>query len=225
MIRQLAFDLPHQEAFSREDFFVSPANAIALATVDTWQTWPLGKLLLIGPAGSGKSHIAHIWAQETGGTIISARRLAQADLPDLAASPYVAVEDAHEVAGMRAAETALFHLHNMVVPQGRLLITAQTPARDWGIVLPDLRSRMDAAHVARIGAPDDALLSAVLIKLFADRQISVSPTLIPYIVGRMERTISAARRLVNRLDSLSLALGKPVTRALTASLLDSLEDE
>lgn len=225
MIRQLAFDLPHQEAFSREDFFISPANAIALATVDDWQNWPFGKLLLIGPPGSGKSHIAHIWAHDAGAAILSARRLAQADLPRLASSGQVVIEDAHEVAGIRAAETALFHLHNMVLPSGRLLLTANAPARDWGIDLPDLRSRIDAALIARMDAPDDALLSAALVKLFSDRQLAVPPALIPYIVERMERSISFARRLVHRLDSLSLALGKPITRNLTSSLLDSLEDE
>lgn len=219
MIRQLAFDLPAREAWRREDYFLSPANATALAAVDDWRNWPGGKLLLTGPQGSGKTHLARLWASETGAAVLPAADLAEADLPALSAHGAVAVEDAEAAAGHPQREAAFFHLHNLVTQAGHLLVTAQHPPRDWGLRLPDLASRLQAAPVARIDAPDDALLSAVLIKLFADRQITVPPALIPYLLARMERSIAAARDLVARLDAHALAAARPITRQLAADVL------
>lgn len=220
MTRQLAFDLPAREAFRREDFFISPANATALAAIDGWKGWPGGKMLLVGPKGSGKTHLARLWAAEAGAAVIAGADLADADLPGLSAHGAVAVEDAEAVAGHAGAEAAFFHLHNLVVQAGHLLVTAATPPRDWGLRLPDLASRLQAAPVSRLEAPDDALLSAVLIKLFSDRQISVPPNLIPYLVLRIERSIDAARALVAALDARALAEGRPITRQLAADVLD-----
>jgi chromosomal replication initiation ATPase DnaA len=221
VIRQLAFDLPARQAYRREDFFVSPANATALAAIDAWHGWPGGKMLLVGPQGSGKTHLARLWAQETRAACLPATDLSTADLPALSAHGAVAIEDAEAAAGHPGAEAAFFHLHNLVTQSGHLLVTAATPPRDWGLALPDLASRLQAAPVTRIEAPDDALLSAVLIKLFADRQITVPPTLIPYLVQRMERSIAAAGDLVARLDAHALAAGRPVTRQLAARVLDT----
>ena len=220
MTRQLVFDLPSPEAMTRDAFFVSPSNALALQTLDDWPNWPGGKLLLIGPEGAGKTHLAHVWAEASAATILSAARLDEADLAALAGRAVV-VEDAHRVGGH---EALLFHLHNLVTPGGALLLTAATPPRDWGLRLPDLLSRMQAAQVARLEAPDDALLSAVLVKLFADRQVAVSPNLIPFLVSRMPRSVGAARALVAALDAHALALGRPVTRALAGEVLDRLEN-
>jgi len=216
----MAFALPLPAALRREDFFVSPANAVALAAVDGWRGWPGGKLMLTGPQGSGKTHLAQLWAAESGAALVAGADLAGADIPALSAQGAVAVEDAEAVAGHPEAEAALFHLHNVVVQRGQLLLTAATPPRDWGLGLPDLASRMQAAPVARLEAPDDALLSAVLIKLFADRQITVLPALIPYLVARMERSLSAARGLVAALDARALAEGRAVTVRLAADVLD-----
>lgn len=221
MIRQLAFDLPAREAWRREDFFPSPANAAALAAVDDWRNWPGGKLVLTGPKGSGKTHLARLWAAEAGAALLPAADLATADLPALSSHGAVAVEDAETAAGNPQAEAAFFHLHNLVTQSGHLLVTASLPPRDWGLALPDLASRLQAAALARIEAPDDALLSAVLIKLFADRQITVPPALIPYLVARMERSIDAARAVVAALDARALAEGRPITRQLAADLLGS----
>lgn len=218
MSRQLAFDLPSGEAFRRADFYASPANAQALAAVEAWQDWPGGKLVLVGPEGAGKTHLAHIWATLAGAEVISAAKLLDADLHDLAQAP-VAVEDADAIAGDAQAEVALFHLHNLLNGRG-LLVTAASPPRDWRLGLPDLLSRMQAASVAQLQVPDDMLLSAVLIKLFADRQIVVPPNLIPYLVSRMDRSIAAAREWVKFLDARALAQGRPVTRALAAEVLD-----
>jgi chromosomal replication initiation ATPase DnaA len=219
--RQLAFDLPVGEAYRRADFFISPANAEALSCVEAWRDWPAGKMLLIGPIGAGKTHLAHLWAETAGAKIIAARNLLGYDLPMLARSP-VAVEDADLIAQNREAETALFHLHNLMAAQGQgLLVTAASPPRDWGLCLPDLKSRLQAASLVSLAPPDDALLSAVLVKLFADRQITVPPNLISFLILRMDRSIAAARDLVAILDARALAMGRPVTRTLAAEVLDS----
>lgn len=221
--RQMAFDLGSSESLTREAFFASPANALALATVDGWQTWPGRRLLLTGPSGAGKTHLAQVWAAETGALILPGEALAALDPTTLPLR--LVVEDADEQAGLPAHEEALFHLVNrMVAAGGHLLLTARTSPRDWGLGLPDLLSRLQATAIARLEAPDDALLSAVLVKLFADRQIAVPPNLIPYLASRMERSIAAARQLVAGLDARALALGRPVTRALAAELLDSAEE-
>lgn len=218
--RQMAFDLGAQETYARADFFPSPSNAQAWVTVEDWQNWPLGRMLLIGPAGAGKTHLTHIWATSTGAQIIPARDIAALD--PTALPPTIAIEDADEAAGLPASEEALFHLMNHLHNSGgRLLVTAKTPPRDWGLGLPDLLSRLQAMPISQLAPPDDALLSAVLVKLFADRQITVPPNLIPYLASRMERSIAAARHLVAALDARALALGRPVTRALAAELLDS----
>jgi chromosomal replication initiation ATPase DnaA len=223
VIRQLAFDLPAAEAFGRSDFFVSPANAAALGMIDLWQLWPGGMLMLVGPEGAGKTHLARIWAAEAEGAhLLPAVHLAACDLPALIANGALAVEDADRIAGDPSAETALFHLFNMARAAGtRLLITARQPPRDWGLQLPDLSSRLQSLTLTRLAAPDDALLSAVLAKLFADRQVTVPPTLIAYLVPRMERSIDAARRLVADLDARALSRGGPVTRADAAALFDA----
>lgn len=219
MARQLTFDLPVRPALGREDFFVSPANALALAALDAAADWPQGKMLLIGPEGAGKSHLAQVWAGAESARVVAAAELAALPLPDPA--PLV-VEDADRIAGDRAAEVALFHLHNhMLSGRARLLITARAAPRSWGLTLPDLASRMEATASAQLLPPDDALLAAVLVKLFADRQIAVAPALIPWLVQRMDRSFAAARRLVAELDARSLARGGPVTRALAAEILDS----
>ncbi len=225
MSRQLAFDLPLNETMTRAEFFVSPANALAMAAVDGWRGWPGGKMLVIGPMGSGKTHLAQIWADQAGAQVVPGAGLAARDLPALAAVGAVAVEDAEAVAGVAADEAALFHLHNLLAGAGALLLTAATPPRDWGLALPDLLSRMQAAPVTRLEAPDDALLQAVLVKLFADRQVAVPPNLIPYLVARMPRSIGAARAVVAALDAASLAQGRAVTRALAAQVLDLDEAE
>lgn len=222
MPRQLVLDLPVRPALGRGDFFVSPANRLALAQVESDASWPQGKLVLAGPGGSGKTHLVHVWAHDTGARIVDAAGIAGADLADLARAPRIAVEDADRIAGDRAAETALFHLHNLIAAAGgRLLVTARSAPLHWRLGLPDLESRLGAAAVARIDAPDDALLAAILVKLFADRQLAVPPALVPWLVRRMERSTAAARDLVGAIDSRALAEARPITRGLVAEVLDS----
>ncbi len=223
MTRQLILDLPVRPALGRDDFFVSPANARALAVLDAPQSWPQGKLLLIGPPGAGKSHLAAVWAAKFGAAVVQARDLAEATVPGFARQAAIAVEDAQRIAGLPELETALFHLHNLCLASGgHLLLTAGQPVKAWGLQLADLTSRLQATAVARLEAPDDALLAAVLVKLFADRQVSVAPPLIAYLVARIERSFASARQLVAALDARALAQGRPINRSLAAEVLDSL---
>jgi len=222
MTEQMAFDLPVRSATGREDFFVSPSNAVAVAQIEAWRDWPQRKLVLVGPEGAGKTHLAHVWAAASGAEIIAAADLPGAGIEALAAHGAVAVEDADQIAGDRAAEEALFHLHNLILAEGgALMLTARTAPRQWPLVLPDLRSRLEATASATLEAPDDALLAAVLVKLFADRQIAVPPRLISYLVGRMDRSFAAAQALVADLDRRALETGRKISERLAAELLDN----
>ncbi|MCO8145759.1 chromosomal replication initiator DnaA [Rhodovulum tesquicola] len=221
MARQLILDLPVRPARGRAAFFVAPANEIAVAQIEDWRAWPGGKLVLIGPEGSGKTHLANVWAELTGAPVRYAADLPAADLPALAETGAVAVEDADRIGGDRTAETALFHLHNLLAASGgALLVTARGPARDWGLGLPDLASRMQAAATAHLDPPDDALLAAVLVKLFADRQLAVKPDLIGYLVDRMERSFAAAAETVAAIDREALATGHRPGLRLARTVLD-----
>lgn len=222
MSGQLTFDLPLTQAWQRDAFLVTSATAAALAAVDSWQTWANGRLLLVGPCGAGKTHLAHIWAEMAQALWVNPADLL-AQLPQIAPNACVILDDAHHVTGR--AEEALFHLFNRLGPEGRLLLTAPTAPRDWGLALPDLLSRLQAMPMARLEPPDDALLAGVLVKLFADRQITAEARLIPYLLPRMERSIAAAQALVMALDAKSLATQRPVTRALAAEVLDTTAPE
>jgi len=220
MPRQLSFDLPARETRERGDFFVSQANAAAVAAIEGWRDWPARKLVLAGPEGAGKTHLAHVWAAQSGAVIVPARTLARADIAALARAP-VAVEDCAAMAGDDAFETALFHLHNLALAEGRsLLLTATEPPGRWPLVLPDLASRLQATPMVAIAPPDDALLAAVLIKLFADRQLSPRPATVPYLARRIERSFVAARAIVARLDAAAMEQKRAITPALARTLLD-----
>ncbi len=222
MPRQLRFDLPARPALGREDFFVSPANAAAVGMIEGWQGWSGRKLLLTGPSGAGKSHLVQVWAGLAAAKVVAAQDLTSADIPDLA-TRNIAVEDAQAIAGDRAAEEALFHLHNLALAEGQsLLLTADAPPQRWGLVLPDLASRMQGTTLVALEAPDDDLLAAVLMKLFADRQLSPAPDTIPYLVPRMARSFDAARRVVTALDDAALESGRAINRTLARHVLDKL---
>ncbi len=224
MAHQLSFDLPAKTALGREDFYVSPANALAVAMISA-TTWPGGKLTLSGPAGSGKTHLVHVWAAETGARILQATTLTEAAIPDLATGP-VAIEDVPDIAGDAEREALLFHLHNLALAQGQaLLFTGRGASSGWGLALPDLASRIAAAHHVAMEPPDDALLCAVLAKLFADRQLNPKPDVIPYLARHMDRSFEAAARIVARLDSVGLAEKREISRALAIDLLNRDSDD
>jgi chromosomal replication initiation ATPase DnaA len=214
--RQLTLDLPVRTARGRADFYVSPANAAAVAATEA-ALWPNGRLVIAGPEGSGKTHLAHVWAARAEAPVHPARD------PGQGSAAVLVVEDLDTIAGDRAAEEALFHRLNAVAGAGgRVLMTARTPPAQMALALPDLASRLTASGLARIDRPDDALLSSVLVKLFADRQLSVPPDLIAYLVTRMPRSLADAGRVVAALDAASLAEGRAITRPFAAQVLDRL---
>jgi len=214
--RQLALALPHAESFAREDFLAGVSNKAALGLIERWPDWPDRMLALVGPEGAGKSHLAAIWAEIAGARRVSARALGETGLMGALATGALVVEDA----SARLDERALFHLLNLVrQEEAFVLITAQTAPASWRVELPDLASRLRAVPVVELSAPDDALLRAVLVKLFADRQLAVDESLIGYLATRIERSFAGARAAVEELDREALRLKRPVTRALAAELL------
>ena len=221
MARQLTFDLPVRTARGRADFFVSAANAQAVARLDATEAWPNSKLALTGPAGAGKSHLAHVWAEAEGGRVIDARDLASCDIGGLAGP--VAVDRIDEVPLGDEAETALFHLHNHLAQEGlRLLLIGRDPPARWPLRLPDLKSRVLGTDVVSIDQPDDALLAAMFVKLFADRQVQVAPAVVPWLVTRCERSFDAAQGLVAALDAAALTEKRPITQPLARRVLDKM---
>ena len=217
--RQLILPLPVREALGREDYYVSRSNGLAVALLDDWANWPNGKMILVGPRGAGKTHLAHVWAKETGAVIVPAHDLPGADIPALARTP-VCVEDADRIAADRPAEESLFHLHNLALAEGRaLLLTASAPPRQWGLTLPDLRSRMEASQTATLPDPDDDLLGAVIAKTLNDRGCLPAPEVIPYLVRHMPRSFGAAQALVDALDAQAMGRPKGITRALARDVL------
>jgi len=221
MAEQLTFDLPAKPALGREDFFVSDANAVAVATLEGWADWPQRKMALAGEAGAGKTHLAHVWATAANAQVINANSLSELDVAAVAAGSVV-IEDADRIAGDNVLEKQLFHLHNLLLAQGHsLLLTGRVAPAQWPIALPDLKSRLQGTAVAALAPPDDALLSAVMLKLFADRQLQISPNLLPFLLRRIDRSFAAARATVQALDRAALAQGRPVTRILAAGVLDN----
>src|ERR1700722_12418430 len=215
--RQLALALDHAVSFAREDFLSGPSNATALALLDGWPDWPARAVVLIGPEGSGKSPLGAIWGLGAGARFLAARALGEASLPAELATGALVVED---IAAGAFDERALFHLLNLAREErAYLLLTARTAPAGWVVGIPDLASRLKALPAVVVTAPDDALLRAVLVKLFADRQLAVDESLIGYVAMRIERSLAAARAVVARLDQEAMRQKRPLTRALAAEMM------
>jgi len=215
--RQLAFALPHAESLSRDNFLEGPANAAGVALVESWPDWPNRVMLLVGPEGSGKSHLAAIWAEQAGARSTSAHALTPTEVPGALATGALVVED---LKSAEFDERALFHLLNLAREDAAsVLITARAPPAAIEIELRDLRSRLRAIPAVTLLPPDDQLFRALIIKFCADRQMSVDEAVVSFLATRIERSFVAARQAVGLLDSEALRLGRPVTRALAAELL------
>ncbi len=218
-LQQLTFDLPPRVSLGPEDFFVSDANAQAFAMVTDPDRWPDGKLALVGPQGSGKSHLARVFAQQNSATVLQAADLGPEFRLDVVTN--LVIEDVHTLPP--DAEEPLFHLHNFLRNGGRLLLTATHPPSRWPLSMPDLASRMQATTVTQIGDPDDKLLLAVLLKQFQDRQIAPPPDVPPYIAARLERSFAAVADIVDRLDRMALTEGRKISVRMVARLLDTID--
>lgn len=225
--RQFVLPLPHGLSFAREDFLAAPSNAAALALIESWPDWPAPLMLLSGPEGAGKSHLAAIFAARTGGVLIEGARLGALDPEAATSAPALALDDAE--AGLGAglgAEAIFFHLLNFARARGvAILMTAKAAPSLWGVRTPDLLSRLRLAPLVEIAPPEPPLIEAALTKMFADRQLAVEPSLIAYIARRLDRSLGAARTLVDALDTEALAQGAKVTRAMAAALLSAAEPD
>jgi chromosomal replication initiation ATPase DnaA len=215
--RQLAFVLPHDESLTRDNFLEGPANEAALALIEAWPEWPGRTMWLAGPEGAGKSHLAAIWAETSGARITAAHALTPANVPDALATGALVVED------LRAGdvdERALFHLLNLAREEAAfVLITARELPTIFEIELKDLRSRLRALPVVSVLPPDDQLFRALIVKLCADRQLTVDEAVVSYLANRIERSYAAARDTVALLDREALRLGRPITRSFAAEIL------
>jgi chromosomal replication initiation ATPase DnaA len=218
--RQLALELPLAPGLGREDFFVSGSNEKAYAMIERWPAWPDPVLILLGPAGSGKTHLGAIWAATAMAEIRSAESLAEADIEALARSGPLLLEDM-EAAGR--AQTELFHLINLMRERGAaLVLTAKRPPDAWGLDIADLLSRLRLAPCVEIGAPDDALMRAVLVKLLIDRQLIVDIRVVDYAALRLDRSLEAARRFIDALDKEALSRKSRITRRMAVDVLRSV---
>jgi chromosomal replication initiation ATPase DnaA len=209
--------LPHAESLTRDNFLEGPANAAGLALVNGWPDWPNRIMLLVGPEGSGKSHLAAIWAEEAGARSTAAHALTAVAVPGALATGALVVED---LKSSDFDERALFHLINLArEDEAFVLITARLPPSAFEIDLRDLRSRLRAVPAVSLLPPDDQLFRALIVKFCADRQLTVDETVVSYLATRIERSYAAVRQAVEFLDAEALRLGRPVTRALAAELL------
>lgn len=218
---QLPLNLGFRPALGRADFLIAPCNAAAIAWIDRWPEWPAPAFALWGPAASGKTHLLEVWRARSHAVAIAPQALSSTTLPQLlGAARAAAIDDAQS-----ADEEALLHLYNVLAErQGHLLLAAREPPARWTIRLADLRSRLLAAPAVAVEAPDDALLGAVLVKLFADRQLRISEDLIAYLLPRIERSFAAAQAIVAALDAAALAGQRAITVRLARDILNRDRD-
>ena len=213
--RQLALALDHAESYAREDFLSGSGNEDALKLIECWPDWPANAIALIGPEGSGKTHLASIWAAAAGARVVSARALTEAALRPALATGALVVEDA----AATMDERALFHLINLAREEDAfLLFTARSVPSIWPVVIPDVVSRLRALPVVTLQAPDDAMLRGVIVKLAVDRQLTLDEGVVRYLSTHIERSYAAARSAVIALDKEALRQGRPPSRALAAEM-------
>ncbi len=215
--RQLLLDLPHRPALGREDFLVTGSNSAAVSLVDEWPQWPSYGAVLVGPQGSGKTHLAHVWQASSKAKIVSLADLQTDVVANLLADNALVLEDAvpHPF-----DQTGLFHaLNHARQNRGHILITSTSEPSAWAVTLPDLASRLAALPVVTILPPDDTLLRGVLVKLFADRQINIDESLVSFVLARIPRSLHAAQRLVADVDRQALETKAEVTRPFVAKVM------
>lgn len=215
---QITLALPIEPSISRDDLLESPSNQLAVDLVDCWPDWPSNIVVLAGPVGSGKTHLAKVWANISDAELIAMDALP--DHPDLAKSSNIVLEDA---GNSKLDEEALFHTINQArAHKNFLMITSRSFPSSWAVELPDLASRLKLAHIVELHEPDDGLLSGLMFKLFADRQLVVSPSVIEYLVARMERSMEVAGSLVEWLDREALSRHRKINRAMASEALQAL---
>jgi chromosomal replication initiation ATPase DnaA len=218
---QLIFPFENRVAHGVEDFLVATGNRAAVGWIDRWPDWPFNTLMVVGPAGSGKTHLAALWRARSGATPIDLDNFEIEHMAAVTAGGRpILVEDCDRAVGDGQAERGLLRLYNLVrAAGGQLLLTARRPSSEWQLALPDLKSRLNSAMVAQIDAPDDALLSAIAVKLFADRQVTVGEGVISFLLNRGERTATGVARAVDALDKAGIALKRAITVPMARAVL------
>ncbi len=212
--RQLALALNHAESYARDDFLRGPCNETALALIESWPDWPANAVALVGPEGSGKSHLATIWALAAGARVISGRSIIETGLLSALATGALVVEDAAQT-----DERVLFHLINLAREENAfLLLTGRSPPSRWSVHTPNLISRLRALPVVTLDVPDEDMLRGLIVKLAADRQLALDDAVVRYLSTHVERSFAAARTALIALDNEALRRGRPPTRALAAEM-------
>lgn len=226
-VEQIPFDWGARRAFGRTDFHVGKSNSDAVGWIDRWPEWPAPVFILYGAAASGKTHLASVWQERSGATLVKPELLIEKSAEEICASGQNLVLDGLDPwLGDRTAETTLFHMYNMLKEQKKSMMMTMRMAPTYAeFLIRDLASRLRAAPAVQIHAPDDMLLASVLIKLFSDRQLNVSNDVISYILPRMERSFVAARDIVERADKKALSEKRPVSVPLLRKVMaEMLED-
>ncbi len=224
---QLPLDLAMRPALGREDYLIGPSNMDAVGWIDRWPDWPAPLLILSGAAASGKSHLAAVWREKVGAALIQPDMLSNHSAEQLANLGHALVIDGIDLwIGERNSETTLFHLYNIFREEKRsFLVTSRSNPTTLQFTVPDLASRFRAAPVATIKEPDDILLGSVLIKLFSDCQLQVGSEIIAYILPRMERSLVAARDIVENADKMSYAHKRKISIPLMRKVLSELQND
>lgn len=218
---QQVLNLPTKTTYEAADFFVSASNQLAFQWVQSWPEWPHHCLILYGPKGCGKTHLAYLWMQRSGATIIPYDKLKSKNLDELCQShKTLVIEDIPQ----DFEDTLLFHLYNAVQQaNGSLLITTDIPPQSWSIELPDLRSRIKACMWSEIHPADDVLLNAVIHKILADEQITVPEQVISYMLSHLDRSFEAISEAVRKVNRYAFSKRRKITLSLVREALSMNE--
>ena len=225
---QLNLNLSHRSTLSREDYFISSANSLAIKAVDDWTIRTEPGIIIVGPKSSGKTHLASVWRKETGAKSLNVHQVSSLDVESLVKEKFLVIENLNDLTSLnenekKLIEEKILHVYNFFAAfGGKILITATKPPGNWSIQLADLLSRLMALQIAELSLPDDNLLTAIMAKQFSDRQILVSPQVIGHAMVRMERSFWFADKLVEALDSESMSIKKPISKKLVNNVINRL---